>query len=307
MAQRRSLARGCGVGVAAAGVVASALGVAGPAQAAQPAPKVGATSAYLLDAESGKKLWGQGDSSAREMASTTKVMTATVAVDTAGALDKTVTVKQEYRDYVQREGASQADLKTGDKLTVRQLLPAMLLPSGCDAAYAIADKLGSGDTVQERVSSFIGKMNTKADELGLQNTEFDSFDGISQGGDNKTTAGDLAKLTRHAMENSTFAATVKKTTAEEEATNGRQYTWYNTNKLLGSYAGAVGVKTGTGTAAGPCLVFAAERDGRTVIGVVLNSTSGDARYTDAKNMLDYAYGSESTLKLRTLPKGAEQD
>nr|WP_245997623.1 serine hydrolase [Streptomyces armeniacus] len=269
---------------------------------------VGAQGAHLLDAGSGETLWSKDDTTTRQMASTTKIMTAIVALETDGALDKQVTVKQEYRDYVQREGGSTADLKTGDKLTVGQLLPALMLPSGCDAAYAIADALGSGESLKERTDSFIGKMNTTADELGLKNTEFDSFDGISPGGDNYTTPGDLAKMAQHAMQNETFAETVRTTTAEEKATNGRTYTWTNTNQLLGSYEGAIGVKTGSGTAAGPCLVFAVERDGKTIIGVVLNSESGDARYTDAKAMLDWAYGTETQqMKLRKLPADAQRD
>ena len=294
---------------ATASVLAGVGAVAQATEDGKPADPegVGAKAAYLLDAESGEELWSKDDTTQRQMASTTKIMTAVVALETEGALDKQITVKQEYRDYVEQEGGSTADLKTGDKLTVGQLLPALMLPSGCDAAYAIADALGSGETLKERTDSFIGKMNDKAGELGLKNTEFDSFDGISPGGNNLTTPGDLAKMAQHAMKNETFASTVKTTTAEEKATNGRTYTWANTNQLLGSYDGAIGIKTGSGTAAGPCLVFAAERDGKTVIGVVLNSASADARYTDAKSMLDWTYGTESEMKLRKLPKGAQRD
>lgn len=302
------------IGLTAVAATASVLaGVGAVAQATEgdKAPEeptdVGAKAAYLLDADSGDELWSKDDTTQRQMASTTKIMTAVVALETEGALDKQITVKQEYRDYVEKEGGSTADLKTGDELTIEQLLPALMLPSGCDAAYAIADALGSGETLKERTDSFIGKMNRKAEELGLKNTEFDSFDGISPGGKNLTTPGELAKMAQHAMQNETFATTVKTTKAEEKATNGRTYTWANTNQLLGSYDGATGIKTGSGTAAGPCLVFSAERDGKTVVGVLLNSESADARYTDAKNILDWTYGTESKMKLRKLPAGAQQD
>ncbi|RLL68092.1 serine hydrolase [Streptomyces sp. Z26] len=305
-------ARRWGIGLTTVATTVTVLATGTPAQAAGTAAAapsgVGAKGAYLLDAGSGKKLWSKGDTTKRQMASTTKIMTAIVALQTKGALDKQITVKQEYRDYVTREGASTADLRTGDKLKVKQLLPALMLPSGCDAAYAIADAIGSGSSVKARTKSFIGKMNKTADELGLKNTEFDSFDGISPGGDNYTTPGDLAKMAQHALKNTTFASTVKTTTAKEVATNGRTYTWTNTNQLLGSYKGAIGVKTGSGTAAGPCLVFAAKRDGKTVVGVVLYSKSAAARYTDAKAMLDWAYGTQTKqMKLRELPAGAQRD
>jgi D-alanyl-D-alanine carboxypeptidase (penicillin-binding protein 5/6) len=238
-------------------------------------------------------------------------MTARVVLSTPDLnLDRKITIKQAYRDYVAAKGASTADLKTGDKVTVRQLLHALMLPSGCDAAMALADTFGTGTSVSARTKSFISKMNTKAKDLGLTNTHFDSFDGNSTQNTNYTTPRDLAKLTRSAMKYSTFAGIVKKQKTVQYASTStggtRTYTWYNTNKLLGSYSGAIGVKTGTNTPAGPCLVFAGTRDGKTVIGVLLNDTN---RFTDAAKLMDYAFGSSSasTMQLRTLPQGAQRD
>ncbi|WP_078606884.1 D-alanyl-D-alanine carboxypeptidase family protein [Streptomyces flavidovirens] len=268
-------------------------------------PSVRAKGAFLLDSKPNKTLWSKAADTKRQMASTTKVMTAVVVLETRGVdLNKKITVKQSYRDYVARNGASTADLKKGDKLSVRQLLYGLMLPSGCDAAYALADTFGTGTTEAARTKSFISKMNKKASDLGMANTKYDSFDGISQAGSNYTTPRDSAKLARRALGNSTFGSVVKATSTKQTATNGRVYTWYNTNKLLGSYSGAIGIKTGTGSVAGPCLVFAAKRGDRTVAGVVLNSPD---RYTDAKKMLDWAFRTRTTMKLRTLPAGAEQD
>ncbi|MET9508452.1 serine hydrolase [Streptomyces flavidovirens] len=268
-------------------------------------PSVGAKGAFLLDSKPNKTLWSKAADTKRQMASTTKVMTAVVVLETRGVdLNKKITVKQSYRDYVARNGASTADLKKGDKLSVRQLLYGLMLPSGCDAAFALADTFGTGTTEAARTKSFISKMNRKASDLGMANTKYDSFDGISQAGNNYTTPRDSAKLARRALGNSTFGSVVKATSTKQTATNGRVYTWYNTNKLLGSYSGAIGIKTGTGSVAGPCLVFAAKRGDRTVAGVVLNSPD---RYTDAKKMLDWAFRTHTTMKLRTLPAGAEQD
>lgn len=282
-----------------------------PAAKAAAVPTISAKGAFLLDDTTGATRYSKSADTRRQMASTTKIMTAAVVLNTKGVdLNRKVTIKQTYRDYVAREGASTADLRTGDKVTIRQLLYGLMLPSGCDAAYALADAIGTGSTVAARTKSFIGKMNTKAKDLGLKNTKFDSFDGISAAGNNYTTPRDLAKIADYSMNNSTLRTVVKatsyKTTAPTSTGGTRTYTWYNTNKLLGSYPGAFGIKTGTGTAAGPCLIFAATRNGKTHIGVILNGTD---RYNDAAKLLDYYSGvsAAKTMKLRKLPAGAQRD
>ncbi|WP_225832536.1 D-alanyl-D-alanine carboxypeptidase family protein [Streptomyces sp. NK08204] len=284
--------------------------LAAPAQAAT-APTVSAKGAFMLNSATGSTLYSKAADYKRPMASTTKIMTARVVLSTTNLnLDQKITIKQAYRDYVANVGASSADLKTGDKVTVRQLLHAMLLPSGCDAAMALADHFGTGTSISARTKSFISKMNAKAVDLGLTNTHFDSFDGNSTQNTNYTTPRDLAKLARSAMKYSTFSGIVKKQKTVQYATTStggtRTYTWYNTNKLLGSYSGAIGVKTGTNTPSGPCLVFAATRNDKTVIGVILND---QYRYEDAAKMMDYAFGSTSatTMQLRKLPAGTPQD
>jgi D-alanyl-D-alanine carboxypeptidase (penicillin-binding protein 5/6) len=294
-----------GVAVVASTAAVSVLVPTGTAQAASGPSGITAKGAFLLDSGPNRQLWSKSPDTQRQMASTTKIMTAVVVLDTRGVnLDRKVTVKQAYRNYVTRNGASTADLRTGDKLSVRQLLYGLMLPSGCDAAYALADTFGTGSTMAARTTSFIAKMNKKADQLGMSKTDFDTFDGVSQSGRNRSTPRDLAKLARHALKSATFGTVVKAASTKQKATNGRTYTWYNTNKLLGSYRGAIGIKTGTGTAAGPCLVFAAKRGSRTIAGVVLNDSN---RYTDAKKMLDWAYGTKTSMKLRTLPQGAQRD
>ncbi|MGP4115396.1 D-alanyl-D-alanine carboxypeptidase family protein [Streptomyces sp. 4N509B] len=301
-------------------LVAAAPVLAPSAQAATPAatptgtrarPTVSAQGAYLYDVTAGERLYVKNGTTARQMASTTKIMTAVVVLSQTGVdLDRrNITMREAYRTYVAQEGASTADLQTGDKLSVRQLLYGMMLPSGCDAAMALADHFGSGRTIAARTTSFIGMMNRKARSLGLNSTHYDSFDGISRNGDNVTTPRDHAMLAAEAMSMKPLRVIMKKESTVQTATNGRTYTWYNTNQLLGSYDGAVGIKTGTGSVAGPCLVFSAMRDGRTIVGVLLNSASSDQRYTDAVKLLDYAYGTStaSRMVLRTLPRGAQRD
>ncbi|WP_329021332.1 D-alanyl-D-alanine carboxypeptidase family protein [Streptomyces sp. NBC_00690] len=301
--------------VISGGLLLTVSPLAAPAQAAaRPVPTVSAKGAFLMDQASGKALYGKGNDTRRQMASTTKVATAITVLTIPGvSLSKKVTVKQTYRDYVTREKGSTADLKTGDKVTVRQLLSGLMLPSGCDAAYALADTFGTGTTTAARTKSFIGKMNAKAKSLGLKNTNFDSFDGISQGGRNYTTPSDLTKIARHAFSSATFREVVKAQKYVTKATTStggtRTYTWYNTNKLLGTYSGAVGMKTGTGSVAGPCLIFAATRGSKTYVGVILGASSVDARFKDAGKLLDYGFGSSTakSMKLRSLPVGAQRD
>ena len=278
-------------------------------RAAQEAGPSGVTAsgAFLLDSRANRALWGKGAGTKREMASTTKIMAAVVVVTTKGVdLDRKITVRQEYRDYVAKWGASTADLRTGDKLSARQLLYGLMLPSGCDAAFALADAFGTGSSQGARTKSFIAKMNQKAADLGMKDTKFDSFDGISKTGDNYSTPQDMAKLARYALGSKNFQAVSKATKTVQKATNGRTYTWYNTNQLLGAYDGVIGIKTGTGSKAGPCLVFAATRGQRTIVGVVLN---GKDRYRDATKMLDWAFEQKtaSPLDLRVLPRGVQRD
>lgn len=275
------------------------LTVGAPAQAAA-APPVLARSAYLMDGTTGAMLVTKSGNVQREGASTTKIMTAIVVIMTPGVdLNKKVTIQQEYKDYVFREGASSANLKVGATPTVRQLLYAMMLPSGCDAAYAIADTFGSGTTRAARTADFIAKMNAKAKSLGMTNTTYDSFDGISPTQKNLTTARDLAKLTKYAMGAYTFRTLVKTSSISSGGTSTNA-TWTNSNLLITpghayQTTGAIGVKTGSGTAAGQCLVFSVTRNGKTVIGVLLNSTD---RYPDAIKLTDWAVGPAATSPLR---------
>jgi D-alanyl-D-alanine carboxypeptidase (penicillin-binding protein 5/6) len=269
-----------------------ALGTA-PAQALTK-PTIAAKGGFVMNSGTGKTLFTKGADTRRSTGSTTKIMTAKVVLSQPNLnLNTKVKIQKAYSDYIVRENASSARLIVGDKVTVRQLLYGLMLPSGCDAAYALADKFGTGTTRKARVKSFLGKMNKQAKDLGLKNTHFDSFDGIGNGS-NYSTPRDLTKIARSAMKNSTFRTVVKtkKYTAKTVTKTGTTRTmaaWKNTNGLLGTYSGTIGVKTGSGPAAKYCLVFAATRNGKTVIGTVLASTSISARESDAKKMMNYAF------------------
>lgn len=285
--------RAAAVTVTTGAVLAAGAFGAAPAGAVT-TPTIAAKGGYVMNNGTAKTLYTKAADTPLSTGSTTKIMTAKVVLSQSNLnLDSTVTIQKAYSDYIVRNNASQAHLIVGDKVTVRQLLYGLMLPSGCDAAYALADKYGSGSTMAARVKSFIGKMNTTAKSLGMTHTKFDSFDGIGNG-NNYSTPRDLTKLASSAMKNSTFKTVVKTksyTAKTKTKTNGTRImaAWTNTNGLLSSYSGTIGVKTGSGPEAKYCLVFAATRNGKTVIGTVLASTSIPARESDAKKLMTYAF------------------
>ncbi|MEU1406450.1 D-alanyl-D-alanine carboxypeptidase [Streptomyces sp. NPDC005728] len=296
--RRRAVVAVAAGAVLGAGVLAAAPAQAAPATAA--APQVSAQGAYAMDAATGRQLFGKARDGRLRTGSTTKIMTALVVLSQRNLnLERKVRIQKAYTDYVidpatGTQRYSSANLILGDSMKVRDLLYGLMLPSGCDAAYALADTYGTGPTTAARTKSFIGKMNSKARELGLTNTHFDSFDGVSNGR-NYASPRDLAKLAGAALKNKTF----KKVVGTKEYDDMQSYrpgggthampAWKNSNKLLGSYRGAIGVKTGSGPEAKFCLVFAATRNGRTVVGTILADTSADERFKDAKKILDHGF------------------
>ncbi|MEU9955692.1 D-alanyl-D-alanine carboxypeptidase [Streptomyces sp. NPDC050982] len=285
--------RAAAVVITTGAVLATGALTAAPAQALT-IPTVVAKGGYVMNNGTAKTLYTKAADTRRSTGSTTKIMTAKVVLSQPNLnLDAKVTIQKAYSDYIVSKNASSARLIVGDKVTVRQLLYGLMLPSGCDAAYALADKFGAGSTRAARVKSFIGKMNKQAKDLGLTNTKFDSFDGIGNGS-NYSTPRDLTKIASSAMKSANFRAIVKtkKYTAKTVTKTGGTRTmaaWTNTNGLLNSYSGTIGVKTGSGPEAKYCLVFAATRNGKTVIGTVLASSSISARESDAKKLMDYAF------------------
>ncbi|WP_418962964.1 D-alanyl-D-alanine carboxypeptidase family protein [Streptomyces lavendofoliae] len=276
----------CAVSAAGAGLA--------PAQATPVRPPaITAKGGFVMNSGTGAALFAKGADSRLPTGSTAKIMTAHVVLSQKNLdLNRKVTVQMAYSDYIVAKTASSARLIVGDKVTVRQLLYGLMLPSGCDAAYALADTYGTGSTRAARVKSFVGRMNTAAGAMGLKNTHFDSFDGIGNG-KNYSTPRDLTRLAAQAMKNPTFRTVVKTRSTKQRVTTKtggyRDMTWANTNKLLGTYQGALGVKTGSGPEAKYCLVFAATREGRTVIGTVLAASSEANRNTDATRLMNHGF------------------
>ena len=251
-------------------------------------PRVDVRGAELVNARPGVRLWGKDVSVPRPMGSITKVMTALVVLR-AGDLSREIKVTRGAIRYVRKRGASSAGLIAGDVLTARQLMEAMLLPSGCDAAYLLATAYGPGRR------TFVRKMNAMAMTMGLTSTHFTSFDGMPYPTEHSTysTPADLVGLGEQAMRNPLFRRIVAQRSYHLAATAlHHRYKWYTTDGLLGSYRGVIGIKTGDTNAAGDCFLFEARRGGHTLIGVVLHAHSAGSSasfFTAARRLLNWGF------------------
>jgi serine-type D-Ala-D-Ala carboxypeptidase (penicillin-binding protein 5/6) len=256
-------------------------------------PSVRAPWAELANEATGADLWSRGSTSEHPMGSITKIMTAYVVIE-AGNLNRVITVPSGIIGYDKKYNASTAGLAPGEKLTALQLLYALLLPSGCDAAYTLAAAYGKGG----RLTDFIAQMNATARKLGLTKTHFSDFSGLPDPGERTTysTARDLVSLGRDVMRLAVFRQVVATRNYRVPPTSHNDpHVWTNLNLLLAHYAGATGIKTGWTTAAGNCLLFAATRGGKELIGVVLDSSKPDsaaglnAATSDAEALLNWGF------------------
>ncbi len=274
-----------------AAVLAGAVGRGGPA--GQPRG-IAAAAAAIADERTGRRLWARHPDRTLPVASLTKVMTAYVVL-TRGRIGRYVTITRADVRYVGCCIAS-AGLRAGDVLTARQLLYAMLLPSGADAARALAEAYGPG------IAAFVARMNAAARRLHLTGTRFTNFDGVPAS--DESTPASLLRLGEAAMRLPFFRAVVRARWHRLRA--GRlhhAYLWRNRNLLLGRYPGAIGIKTGWTPAAGECLLFAAVRGHRELIGVVLDSAPTDSgeTFVAAARLLDWAFGARQPAARPAMP------
>ncbi|MGP3960077.1 D-alanyl-D-alanine carboxypeptidase family protein [Nonomuraea sp. 3N208] len=268
-------------GLISCAVLAVVMGVSSSPAAAADEPTVMAASAYVVDS-TGTIHFGKRQTRRVPVASLVKVMTAYVVLREA-RLSDTITISATDVKYAAGGGATTAGLKKGETLTVRDLLYGLMLPSGADAANALARRYGPGKT------AFVAKMNNTARALGLTDTRYTNADGMpTPGNGGYSTAVDQAKLAQRALASSTFRTVVgKKVHTVGETSLHRRHTWRNSNKLLSRADGVLGVKTGYTSAAGYCLLFAGERGGRQVVGVLLKDAN-ERRFATAEQLLDYA-------------------
>ena len=252
------------------------------------APKIGARSAFLMNAMTGEVYLSVNADTPVAMASTTKIMTAMAAIQFSPSLDLPVKVGADAV-AMNTNGNSVAFLKEGDTISLREALYALLLPSGDDAAVAITDAVAGSQ------ARFVGLMNLEAALLGMRHTRYVNVHGLDEDG-HYSTARDLTLLADYAMANPDFRAVVSTPHYELKATAlHRDYTWDTTNNLLTKndhYDGIEGVKTGHTEDAGYCLVFEAAHTDRRLVGVVLGEKTDAGRFTDATALLDWGFGAQ---------------
>ena len=248
-------------------------------------------------AEMGELLWESNAAEKLQPASTTKIMTALVVMDYAERHPEVLNESVVFSIRADRTIGSTAGVRAGESLPVRELLYGLLLPSGNDAAVALAEYFGErmarekGASPATAVEQFVDSMNTKAAELGMSETRFLNPHGLSDSR-HVVSARDLLKLAWHALQNETLRDIVntpqRGCTVKSRQGYERNLLWKNTNKLL-SIEDYSGVKTGTTRAAGACLVSTGQRNGDSLIVVVLGASSSPARYADTRNLFRWAW------------------
>jgi D-alanyl-D-alanine carboxypeptidase (penicillin-binding protein 5/6) len=241
-----------------------------------PLPNITARSAILMDYASGRVIWAKNEQEKLPPASLTKILTAILILE-KGNLEDVVTVGEKPS----KVEPSALGLKPGDKITLRDLLTAILVRSANDAAIAAAEYISGSE------DEFVSQMNERAKELGALNTHFVNCHGLPAP-DHYSTALDIAVLARYALNNPIFASIVALKRAEIRIWNKeeRKLTIESTNKFLSFYPYANGIKTGYTVEAGRCLAASAKKDGWQLIAVILNSKD---IWKDAKTLFEYAF------------------
>ena len=255
------------------------------------APEVYAQGAVLMDGKTGRVLWEKNMGEELPMASTTKIMTCILALE-SGKLEEIV----ETSGTAAAAPKVKMGLARGEKHRLYDLLYPLMLQSSNDAAVAIAEHIGGS------VEGFAHMMNEKAIQIGALNTEFVTPNGLDSG-NHHSTAYDMALITRYALKNEEFLKIINtpSITIPLKNMDEKSYTVYNKNRLLNEYSGAIGVKTGFTGRAGNCFVGAAQRNGMTLISVVLASGWGslgkERKWSDTKKILDYGFDNFSLVKI----------
>ena len=250
-------------------------------------PTINSRAAIIIDRKSKTILYGKSEKEKRKMASTTKIMTATIVLENSN-LNDIVEVSKKSAGT----GGSRLGLKTGDKITVHDLLYGLMLCSGNDAAVALAEHVGGS------VEGFADLMNKKAQELNLTNTHFVTPHGLDND-DHYTTAYELALLTDYALKNKVFAQIVN-TKNYTVTINGNSKNLSNTNELLGSLNGVYGVKTGFTNGANRCLVTACKRNNLDIICIVLGADTKKFRTQDSIKLIEYTFNNYQNINIKRI-------
>jgi len=249
-------------------------------------PKINSKYAIVLDRNNKAILYGKNEKIKTKMASTTKIMTSLIVIENTN-LNNVVQISAKAAGT----GGSRLKINKGDKITVRDLLYGLMLRSGNDAAVALAEYIGGS------IEGFAVLMNNKAQEIGLENTNFVTPHGLDSD-EHYTTPYELAILTDYALKNETFANIVNTKTCSISV-NGYSRTISNTNELLGNLNGVYGVKTGFTNGAGRCLVTSIKRGDLDVICVVLGADTKKIRTTDSVKLIEYTFANFQKVDIKT--------
>lgn len=248
------------------------------AEAHNTPPALTAGAAVLMDSHTGDVLYSKNAAQMLAPASTTKIMTAILAIE-SGRLQENAVISQNAA----QTGGSTLQLKAGQTYSVEDLLTGLLMRSGNDCAVAIAE------TIAGSTEAFVAQMNSKAAQLGALDTHFKNPHGLPDP-EHRSTAYDLAWITRYALRMPVFSTIVntRKASIDFQDTRGQQHDreLENTNKLLWLLPEADGVKTGTTSEAGPCLVSSATKNGWQLIAVILNDKK---RWQDSQSLLTWGF------------------
>lgn len=252
-------------------------------------PAVSAPSALLMEAGTGQVLYEKNADEQRSPASITKIMTLILIFD---ELEKgTISLEDEVTTsaYAKSMGGSQVFLEEGEKQTVETLIKCIVIASGNDASVAMAEYIAGSE------ADFVARMNERAAGLGMTGTRFEDCCGLTASAGHYTTARDVALMSRELVHrypqvleySSIWMEDITHVTSQ----GTKPFTLTNTNKLIRSYDGCVGLKTGSTDAAKYCVSAVAERDGMRLIAVVMGAPDHRVRFADAASMLDYGFGS----------------
>lgn len=246
-------------------------------------PQLTAKAFVVIDKESGALLYAKNPDQQLYPASLTKMMTAMVAIDTY-PMDRVITINEESEAI-----GTTIHLQKRERITVKQLLRGLLIASGNDAAFALANAYPAG------YQGFIEKMNEKAQSLHINNTTFKNASGVEQEG-HLTTVRDIATLTKEAMKIPFFRDTVSVQTTTLHDIDGRfTHEIKTTNKLLGTIEGIEGVKTGFTTEAGECLITQTTRNNHTIITAMLGSQD---RFGESARLIAWAFSNHDWVHYR---------
>ena len=256
--------------------------------AVQPAPEISAPGAVLMEPSTGTVLYEKNGEEQRSPASITKIMTLLLIFEALE--DGQITLEEEAvtSAYAKSMGGSQVFLEEGEKQTVETLIKCIVVASGNDASVVMAEHLAGSE------EEFVKRMNEKAGELGMLHTQFEDCCGLTDSEEHYTTASDVAIVSRELITrfprildySSIWMENIIHRTAQGE----KEFCLTNTNKLIRSYEGCVGLKTGSTSVAKYCVSAVARRGEMTLLAVVMGAPDAKGRFKDAAALLDYGFG-----------------